>query len=147
MINCKIATKLAIVKTEHVIRNTLFIHLWLCAICNCSSCHCLIHDVMLCSQNEELYTACANGDVSEVKKLLSRGGDVLITILLVKMEWVVCHCGDSCSNRCVILTISVLILQSVTEHSALYSVVLITIGVHVFTVFTCILVHVCMLVF
>ena len=58
-----------------------------------------------------------------------------------------CHCGDSCSNRCVILTISVLILQSVTEHSALYSVVLITIGVHVFTVFTCILVHVCMLVF
>ena len=53
-------------------------------------------------------------------------------------------CGDSCSNRCVILTISVLTLQSVTEHSALYSVVS---GVHVFTVFTCILVHVRMLVF
>ena len=31
---------------------------------------------MLCSQNEVLHTACANGDVSEVKKLLSRGGDV-----------------------------------------------------------------------
>ena len=58
-----------------------------------------------------------------------------------------CHCGDSCSNRCVIFTTSVLTLQSVTEYSALYSVVLITIGVHVFTVFTCILVHVRMLVF
>ena len=30
----------------------------------------------VCSQNEDLYTACDNGDVSEVKKLLSRGGDV-----------------------------------------------------------------------
>ena len=73
MINCKIATKLAIVKTEHVIRNTLFIHLWLCAICNCISCHCLIHDVMLCSQNQKLNTACARGKVAEVKRLLSLG--------------------------------------------------------------------------
>ena len=30
----------------------------------------------VCSQNEDLYTACERGDVSEVKKLLSRGGDV-----------------------------------------------------------------------
>ena len=97
---------------------------------------------MLCSQNEELYTACANGDVSEVKKLLSRGGDVNYhTTRQYQVS------GDSCSNWCVILTTSVLTLQSVTEYSALYSVVLITIGVHVFTVFTCILVHVCMLVF
>ena len=65
--------KLVIVKTEHVIRNTLFIRLWLCVICKCSSCHCLIHDVMLCSQNEDLYKACQRGDVTRVKELLSRG--------------------------------------------------------------------------
>ena len=31
---------------------------------------------MLCSQNKDLYTACENGDVVEVKKLLSLGGDI-----------------------------------------------------------------------
>ena len=31
---------------------------------------------MLCSQNEELYTACERGRVAEVERLLSRGGDV-----------------------------------------------------------------------
>ena len=44
--------------------------------CNCSSCHCLIHDVMLWSQNKDLWRACANGDVAEVKGLISLGGDV-----------------------------------------------------------------------
>ena len=97
---------------------------------------------MLCSQNEELYTACKRGRLVEVKRLLSLGGDVNYHST-DKYE----VSGDSCSNRCVIFTTSVLTLQSVTEYSALYSVVLITIGVHVFTVFTCILVHVCMLVF
>ena len=67
--------KLVIVKTEHVIRNTLFIHLWLCVICKCSSCHCLIHDVMLCSQNKDLYSACKDGKVTRVKELLSLGAD------------------------------------------------------------------------
>ena len=40
-----------------------------------SSCHCLIHDVMLCSQTENLCDACESGDVSEVKRLLSLGAD------------------------------------------------------------------------
>ena len=31
---------------------------------------------MLCSQNEDLNTACEDGDVAEVKRLLSLGGDV-----------------------------------------------------------------------
>ena len=31
---------------------------------------------MLCSQNEELWTACVRGDVVEVEKLLSLGGDI-----------------------------------------------------------------------
>ena len=77
---------------------------------------------MLCSQNKDLWTACENSDVAEVKRLLSRGGDVN------NHEGVV-SCVSLCSNRCVILTTLVLTLQSVTEHSALYSVVSITIGV------------------
>ena len=95
---------------------------------------------MLCSQNKDLCEACYSSDVAEVKRLLSQGGDVN------NHEGPV-SCVSLCSNRCVILTTLVLTLQSVTEHSALYSVVSITIGVHVFTGFTCILVHVRMLVF
>ena len=31
---------------------------------------------MLCSQNEDLLAACEDGDVAEVERLLSLGGDV-----------------------------------------------------------------------
>ena len=41
----------------------------------CSSCHCLIHDVMLCSQNKDLWDACRDGNVAGVKRLLSQGAD------------------------------------------------------------------------
>ena len=41
----------------------------------CSSCHCLIHDVMLCSQNEDLWDASYRGEVTRVKQLLSQGAD------------------------------------------------------------------------
>ena len=81
---------------------------------------------MLCSQNEDLYFASEDGVVAEVERLLSLGGDVN------NHEGEV-SCVSLCGNRCVILTTSVLTLQSVTEHSALYSVVLITIGIHVYS--------------
>ena len=41
-------------------------------ICNC---HYLIHNVMLYSQNDDLWDACESGDVTEVKRLLSLGAD------------------------------------------------------------------------
>ena len=58
-----------------------------------------LFDVMLCSQNEDLYTACGKGYVAEVKRLLSlradcnyRKEDTVSCVLL----W--------CSNKCVIHT-------------------------------------------
>ena len=42
----------------------------------CSSCHCLIHDVMLCSQNKNLYHACEDENVTQVRRLLSQGADL-----------------------------------------------------------------------
>ena len=50
-------------------------YIFVCVIYKCSSCHCLIHDVMLCSQNQDLWDASKRGDVTGVKQLLSRGAD------------------------------------------------------------------------
>ena len=48
----------------------------MCYLCiKCSSCHCLIHDVMLCSQNKDLFGASERGEVTRVKQLLSEGAD------------------------------------------------------------------------
>ena len=35
----------------------------------------MIHDVMFCSQNQDLYDASGRGDVTRVKELLSQGAD------------------------------------------------------------------------
>ena len=61
---------------------------------------------MLCSQNKDLWDACDSGNVTRVKRLLSEGADPNHHRPGTGVFDV--SCVESCSNRCVIHTTSVL---------------------------------------